>query len=131
MAANLTPYILSEDERAQAGFYAQALGGEIVSVKLLGEMAGAPEHLKDKVMHMVLRVAGENLLFLSDFADREGGGRRIALALTYADEHEAREAFGKLEEGGTVKEPFILQPWGAFYGEIVDNFGITWQIVKM
>jgi PhnB protein len=110
--------------------YSQALGGEIQSVMTYGQTPGTPEAMKDKVMHMVMTVAGGNMLFLSDAFEPGGGSRGIALALSFESEAEAREAFANLGEGGSVKYPFELQPWGAYYGEIVDKFGITWQIVK-
>lgn len=130
MAAKLVPYLMSEDARTQAEFYKNALGGEIHFVKTLGEVPGTPDEAKDKVMHLVLSVAGENTLFLSDSFQPAEGSRKISLSLGYDDEAEARNAFTKLGEAGTVQYPFEKQPWGAYYGEIVDRYGITWQIVK-
>ncbi|MCQ6561721.1 VOC family protein [Paenibacillus mendelii] len=130
MGAQLTTYLMSENARAQAEFYKQALGGEIGFVKTFGETPGTPEAVKDKVMHMVLTVAGANTLFLSDSFGPVSGNRSISLSLSYNSESEAREAFANLGEGGEVKYPFELQPWGAYYGEIMDKFGVTWQIVK-
>jgi PhnB protein len=130
MAAQLNAYIHSEDAREQAAFYEQALGGEIRSVMTFGQVPGTPETTKDKVMHMVLAVAGENLLFLSDSFGQASRGRAISLALSYGSEDEARNAFGNLAKGGTVKFPFELQQWGAYYGEVEDQFGVAWQIVK-
>ena len=138
MTAQLNAYIHSEDAKAQAAFYAQALVGEIVSTMTYGQIPGTPEAMKDRVMHMTLRVAGGNFLFLSDSVGLGGPGasgaprslRFIALALSYGDEAEARQAFENLAEGGEVKYPFEMQPWGACYGEIEDKFGVNWQIVK-
>ncbi|WP_276356835.1 VOC family protein [Cohnella caldifontis] len=130
MQAQLNAYIQSEDAKAQAGFYAQALSGEIVSVMTLGQMPGTPEEQKDKVMHMVLTVAGGNVLFLADTFGPAGGGRTVSLSLNFGDLDQARQAFANLSEGGTVKFPFEQQPWGAHYGEIEDKFGISWMIVK-
>jgi PhnB protein len=130
MKAQLTPYLMSEDARKQAETYKQALGGEIQSVMTFGQAPGTPEAIKDKVMHMALTVAGGNTLFLSDSFEQDGGSRGIALALAFESEAEARQAFTNLSEVGSVKYPFDLQPWGAYYGEIVDKFGIRWQIVK-
>lgn len=130
MGAQLTPYVMSEDARTQAEFYKQALGGEIQSVMTFGQTPGTPEAVKDKVMHMVLSVAGANTLFLSDSFGPVAGGRSINLSLSYDSEPEARTAFANLGEGGAIKYPFDLQPWGAYYGEILDKFGVTWQIVK-
>lgn len=52
-------------------------------------------------------------------------GRAISLALSFTREDEARGAFGKLADGEAVKFPFELQPWGAYYGEIEDKFGVS------
>jgi PhnB protein len=130
MKAQLTPYVISEDARTQAEAYRKALDGKVQSVMTYGQTPGTPEAIKDKVMHLAMTVAGENMLFLSDSFGAADGSRGIALALSFEIESEAREAFGNLSEDGTVKYPFELQPWGAYYGEVVDKFGITWQIVK-
>ncbi|GGD96318.1 VOC family protein [Paenibacillus nasutitermitis] len=131
MKAQLTPYLLSEDARTQAETYKQALGGEIHSVMTHGQIPGTPEAIKDKVMHMVMTVAGENTLFLSDAFEQAGGRRNsIALTLAFESETEARQIFANLVEIGEVKYPFDPQPWGGYYGEVADKFGITWQIVK-
>lgn len=131
MKAQLNAYIQSKDARAQAEFYQEALGGQILSVMTLGQMPGTPAEMQDKVMHLALEVAGGNVLFLADaFVEVASGGRTVALALTFGDEEEAREAFGNLSDGGTVKFPFEPQPWGAHYGEVQDKYGIHWQIVK-
>nr|WP_325168587.1 hypothetical protein [Paenibacillus sp. S28] len=47
MAKHMT-YIFSEDARAQAEFYVQALGGEIVSVQTHGELPHATEEYKER-----------------------------------------------------------------------------------
>lgn len=130
MTAQLNAYIHSEDAKAQAAFYTQALGGEILSVMTYGQIPGTPEASKDKVMHMVLSAAGGNILFLSDSFEPVRRERSISLALTYKNEADARQSFEKLARDGAVKFPFELQPWGAYYGEIEDKFGVNWQIVK-
>ncbi|MDO3678994.1 VOC family protein [Paenibacillus ehimensis] len=130
MKANLTPFISSQDARSQAEFYSHALGGEIQSTITFGEIPGTPEENKDKVMYMAMTVAGGNDLFLSDSFGPVSTGGGIAFALSFDDEAEAREAYANLGKGGTDKYPFVMQPWGAYYGEVVDKFGITWQIVK-
>ncbi|MFD0590147.1 VOC family protein [Paenibacillus sp. GCM10027627] len=131
MGAQLNVYIKSEDARKQAAFYTEALGGETVMLRTHGEAYEAPELIQNKVMHMVLSVAGGNTLFLSDAFEPATGVSSLHLALTFGNEDEAKEAFQNLAEGGAVRYPFALQPWGAYYGEVMDAFGVTWQIVKM
>ncbi|KQL52738.1 glyoxalase [Heyndrickxia shackletonii] len=130
MGAQLNAYLMSEDARNQANFYVESLGGEIQSLRTFSEAPGTPEAMKDKVMHLALTVAGSNMLMISDSFVPVSGSRSISLALTYDNESEAREAYTKLSEGGEAKYPFALQPWGAYYGEVVDKFGVTWMITK-
>jgi len=130
MNAKLTPYIVSKDARAQAEFYIQALGGEVQSVMTHGQLPGATEEIKDKVMHMVLSVAGGNELFLSDAFSSVGTEGSISFGLTFGDIDAASQVYANLAEGGTQNYPLEMQPWGAHYGEVVDKFGIKWMITQ-
>ncbi|MGN7402496.1 VOC family protein [Cytobacillus praedii] len=130
MGAQLNAYLMSEDARSQADFYVESLGGEILSLKTFAEAPGTPEMMKDKVMHLSLIVAGRNMLMISDSFEPISSSRSISLALTYDNESEAREAYTKLGDGGENKYPFALQAWGAYYGEVIDKFGVTWMITK-
>jgi PhnB protein len=124
--AKLTPYIISEDSRAQAAFYISSLGGEVVSVMTHGQMGDASEANKDKVMHLCVAVAGINL-FMSDF-DGHTHGNSISLNLEFASEGEGRDAYTKLSNGGKVQFPFGPAPWGGFFGQFVDKFSVPWMI---
>lgn len=130
MGAQLNSYLISEDARNHADFYVESLGGEILSLKTFGEVPGTPEEMKEKVMHLSLMVAGNNMLMISDSFEPVDSSRTISLSLTYDNESDAREAYAKLGEGGENKYPFALQPWGAYYGEVIDKFGVTWMITK-
>lgn len=131
MGAQMNAYLMSVDARSQANYYIEALGGEIQFVSTYGDAPGAPEAMKDKVMHLAISVAGTNSLMLSDVFEPVSYNRSVGLSLTYNDEAEARAAYAKLSEGGESKYPFALQPWGAYYGEVIDQFGVTWMITKM
>lgn len=130
MKANLTPYIVSKNAREQAEFYIQALGGEIQSVMTHGQLPGAAEEIKDKVMHMALSVAGGNVLFLSDAFIPAGTEGSIAFGLSFSDVDTARQAYANLAEDGTQVYPLEHQPWGAYYGELVDKYGVKWMIAQ-
>ncbi len=126
--AKLTPYIISEDARAQAAFYTQALGGEIQSVMTHGQLPNAQEAIKDKVMHLSL-VAGGIQFFMTDcIMEPIDRGNGMNLSLEFATEAEAREAFDKLAEGGKVKYPLEPAFWGALFGQLEDKFGVLWMI---
>ncbi|MNI32698.1 hypothetical protein D3C73_866190 [compost metagenome] len=124
----MKPYLLSEDARSQAEFYTQSLGGKILSVTTHGQAMGAQHEFKDKVMHLCLVVAGENYIFMADAMEPFTQSSGISLSIAYKTEAEASEAFEKLAEGGNVKFPFELQPFGIFYGEFTDKYGVSWMI---
>jgi len=124
----LKPYILSEDARAQAEFYTKSLGGQIVSVLTHEQAMGAQNEFKDKVMHMCFSVAGENYIFMADAIEPVTQGTGIALSVEYPTKSEAGEAFAKISAGGNVKAPFEMQPFGIFYGEVTDKYGVIWMI---
>lgn len=129
MQAQMVPFIISEDARGQANFYIQALGGEIDLLTTFKDMPGIPEAHQDKVMHMSLTLAGGNKLILTDAFQETGKSTSMGMAITFDHEEDARAAYGHLSAGGTEKYPFALQPWGAYYGEVVDRYGMTWQMV--
>ncbi|MTV49193.1 VOC family protein [Heliobacillus mobilis] len=129
--AKLYPYIYSDDAKYQAEFYAKALDGEIIMLKTFAELPqqnAKMELIKDKVMHLRLKVAGQ-IFFMSDSVNepvRRGNG--LDLTLEFEREEEARKAFEGLADGGTVLMPFAKQFWGSMSGMVVDPFGIRWQI---
>lgn len=128
--AKLYPYIFSDDARKQAEFYVKALGGEIVSQQTFGEMPGAAEEDKDRVMHLVLQAAGLTFYMADNGANPVIHGNGLQLTLEYPQEEEARKAFEALaSEGGRVVMPFQKMFWGTMFGMVEDPFGMKWQVV--
>lgn len=126
--AKLLPFIRSEDARAQAAFYTQALGGEILSVVTGDQVPNADPTMKNAVVHLSL-VAGGIPFYMSE-CGREPlkRGNEITLSLEFATEAEARAAFDKLAQGGEVQQPLEPAFWGALFGELTDKWGIHWTI---
>jgi PhnB protein len=126
--AKLTPYIFSENARAQAEFYTEALGGEIVSIMTFADAPNTDEQLKDKVMHMSF-IAGGILFYMSDSPFQKfHRGNGMHLSLEYGDEAEAYERFDKLAAGGKVLDALKPQFWGSLFGLIEDKYGVLWQV---
>ncbi|QMV42411.1 VOC family protein [Cohnella cholangitidis] len=126
--AKHTTYLMSEDARAQAEFYVHALGGEVLSVMTHGQLPEAKEELKDKVVNLSMIAGGINFLMSDSVFEPIIRGNAINLCLEFATESEAREAFGKLAEGGYVKHPLEPAFWGALFGHIQDKYGVMWMI---
>ncbi|MNI30512.1 hypothetical protein D3C73_843610 [compost metagenome] len=129
--ANFTAYLMSEDARAQAGFYIQALGGKMNSITTHGDLPDAREDLKDKVINLSFNAAGVHFMMSDSIFEPVSYGNSVNLNLEFADEAEAREAFDRLAEGGVVKEAIAPAFWGALYGHVQDKFGILWMITTV
>ncbi|UII56155.1 VOC family protein [Cytobacillus spongiae] len=124
----LYPYIFSENAREQAEFYAEVLNGEILSIQTFENAPQASEDIKDKVMHLVLKV-GEQTFFMADqVMESLERGNGMDLVLEFKSEEEARRVFEGLSKDGEVQMPFDKMFWGKMFGRTKDRFGVAWQI---
>jgi PhnB protein len=128
--ATLTPYLQSENAKAQAAFYIEALGGEIVSMQTHGEVPGAKEEWREKVLHMHIAVAGVSIFLSDSVMEPLQPGNNVYLSLSFPSEAETRAAYEKLTAGGVVKYELHRAFWGAWFGEFVDKFGVRWMITS-
>lgn len=126
--AKLTPYFYSEDAKVQAGFYVQALGGEIINQMTYGQAPGTDESMKDKIIHMVFKAAGVTFYIADTMHEPPGRSTSFDLNLEFKTDEEALQAFANLSEGGRVIMPLEKQFWGTLFGRLEDRFGIKWQI---
>ncbi|MFB5192618.1 VOC family protein [Alicyclobacillus fastidiosus] len=126
--AKLTPYFYSEDARAQAQFYVQALGGEIHSQMTYGQAPGTDEALKDKIIHMAFSAAGVNFYIADTMHQTPASNSGFDLSLEFKTDEEAQQAFSNLSEGGQVIMPLEKQFWGSLFGRLEDKYGIKWQV---
>ncbi|WP_379152677.1 VOC family protein [Paenibacillus sp. sgz5001063] len=129
--ANFTAYLMSEDAKAQAEFYIQALGGKMNSITRHGDLPNASEDLKDKVINLSFMAAGVHFMMSDSVLEPVSYGNTVNLNLEFAEEAEARQAFDNLAEGGVVKEALNPAFWGALFGHVQDKFGILWMITTV
>lgn len=116
-------------------FYKKAVGA---NVGTLMRFSDSPEPLppdmvppgsENKVMHSDFSV-GETQLLASDggcMGEADFGG--ISLALEAADVAGAERLFKALGEGGKVKMPMTKTFFSPAFGEVVDQFGVTWLVM--
>jgi len=135
--ARLNPYLSFKDSAREAlEFYRSVLGGEldIMTFGAMPEDPGMPldPANKDLVMHGQLETPGGLVLMASDsgtmmpyVAPTSG----VTVALTGGpDDHEyVAAAHAKLSEGGSDVLPFDQAPWGDYYGQVTDRYGISWM----
>ncbi|MBD3919646.1 VOC family protein [Paenibacillus sp. PR3] len=126
--AKLTPCFYSEDARTQAGFYVQALGGQINDQMTYGQAPGTDEALKDRIIHMSFTAAGVNFFIADSMHEPPGRSSGYDLNLEFKTDEEAQRAFANLSEGGRVIMALEKQFWGTLFGRLEHRFGIKWQI---
>lgn len=118
-------------------FYAQALGAQtrmLMRVKDSPEPPGgecAPEGgvPGDKILHAELSI-GDTVVMASDgMCAGSPVFQGISLALSVANEAEARSRFDALADGGTVVAPLTKTFFSPAFGMVNDRFGVSWLVV--
>jgi PhnB protein len=83
-------------------------------------------------MHIALPVGQGDLLMASDALASLGQslvpGNNVYLSLHPTSREEADRIFNALAAGGAVDMPIADQPWGDYYGSLIDRFGIRWMV---
>lgn len=87
---------------------------------------------KDLVMHVELPILGGHVLMGTDAPESMGFqvvlGNNVYINLEPDDRTESIRLFNALSDGGKVEMPLQEMFWGAFFGSLVDRFGIHWMI---
>ena len=98
-----------------------------------GEMPDMPntftDDLKNLVAHAKLRVGESELMF----SDAPSGstipkGKQVTICLSTNDVEKSRRFFEALRQNGQVNMPFGEEPFSPGFGDITDQFGVTFQI---
>lgn len=126
---NVIPYINFQGRAREAlEFYQQALGGTVLfkTTDDQGTREAAPG---DVISHASLKTDGVTIMG----TDGVQGyplqmGENVAIALSGKDYAQLSSAFGKLAEGGTIKQALQVETWGDTFGFLVDKFGVNWMI---
>jgi PhnB protein len=138
--ASVSVYLYFVDQTEAAfSFYKHAFGTEYVTEPVrFGVMSGGegapemPDEIKNLVAHVQLPILGGHVLMGSDsppqFGNSMAVGNNVQICLKPDSRDEADSLFATLSAGGTVDREMEDQPWGDYYGELADKFGIKWII---
>lgn len=134
--ATLNPYLnFAGNTEAAFDFYKSVFGGEFMNMqrfKETPEAARVPANEKDKIMHIALPVGKGNALLATDALESMGHkltiGNNIQLSLEAESKEEAEKLFKGLSEGGKITVPLSDAFWGAYFGMLVDKFGVQWMV---
>ena len=132
MSGYLTTYLIFDGDARQAmEHYQSALGGRL-DVMTFGDMgATGPVPPPDGVMHALLVTDDGFRLMASDGPPgeeiRRGNDFGVALSGDPQDEALLRGWWDAFSAGGTVDVPLETQRWGAYFGQVTDQVGVTWM----
>jgi PhnB protein len=120
-------------------FYKTVFGTDFEGpIARMGEAPPAPgmpalsDAEKNLVMHIALPITGGHLLMATDAVESMGQklvvGNNVSLNLEPDTRAEADRLFAALSEGGKVTMPLQDMFWGAYFGALVDRFGVNWMV---
>jgi len=116
-------------------FYKSVLGGEFAMLQRFGETPDAdkmPDEIKNKIMHVALPLESESVLMASDIMEGMGEpfkvGTNFSISLSTKNKEEADRLFAGLSAGGKVEMSMQDTFWGAYFGMLIDQFGVQWMV---
>lgn len=133
------PYLTFNGNAEEAlNFYATVLKADILDISKFKDMPPHPDNpvLSDEVQNMLmnatLQLTNGSYLMFSD-NPFEGGqgykqGNNVSVTLVYETAEETREVFDQLKVNGKIVMPLEETFWSPLYGNVIDQFGIEWQI---
>ena len=129
----LTPYLFFDGNCREAmDFYKDCFGGKLevstFSEAPPGAFPGDAEKIKDKIMHSSL-CEGDFVLMASDSGmGAPKAGDNVSLSIQCESPSQADDLFKALGEGGKVLMPMADTFWDAYFGVLIDRFGIHWML---
>ncbi|MDQ2658486.1 MAG: VOC family protein [Bacteroidota bacterium] len=116
-------------------FYKSVFGGQFTTFQRFSDIPGGEKMSDDdqrKIMNICLPLGDGSVLMATDALESMGQdlilGNNFHLAIQTASEKEADALFEKLSAGGQVKLAMNKAFWNAYFGMLVDKFGIQWMI---
>lgn len=86
---------------------------------------------KKLVMHIALPILGGHVIMGTDAVESMGHtvtvGNNISINLEPDTRVETERLFQALSAGATVRVPLMDMFWGAYFGSLVDRYGVQWM----
>jgi PhnB protein len=131
--ALLNPYInFSGNAREAMEFYQSVFGGKL-DVSTFGDfqMPGISEDDVNLIMHSQLATTAGFTIMGSDLPASMGevpDVSNITVSISGDEADEIRGYWDGLAEGGQVAMPLEQAPWGDYFGQLSDKFGVSWMV---
>jgi PhnB protein len=114
-------------------FYTRALGATVETSMRYREAPDSPppgmlpQGYDDKIMHASFRV-GDQVVMASDGCGDTPAFAGFSLSISFSSQDEARRAFERLSDGGSVTMPLGETFWSPLFGMLTDRFGLGWMV---
>jgi len=131
MQSRLNPYLSFGDNAREAmEFYRSVFGGTL-EMNTFAEFGASEDPSEgDRIMHSMLEAENGITFMAADTPDgmEHRPGTTMSMSLSGDDDAELSGYFEKLADGGTIREPLTVAPWGDKFGMLTDRFGIDWMV---
>ncbi len=132
----INPYIYFDGNCEEAfNFYESVFRKKISSINKYKDVPKPARNIfqesDEKIMHVTLPLSKETMLNGSDnsLAYEERVKYKTFTLIIHTDsKEEVDRLFGELSQNGQIIVPVGLTFWGAYYGQCIDEFGISWKI---
>ena len=128
------PYLMFDGRCEEAlEFYRQALGARVEALLRFKDSpdpqmcAAAPA---EKVMHSCFRIGDTAVMASDGQCQGKASFQGFSLAITAADDADAKRRFDALADGGQVQMPLGKTFFASSFGMVADRFGVSWMIVS-
>ena len=113
-------------------FYKKAVGAEVKDLLRWKDSPDAamqpPPGYEEKVMNASFRIGDSELMADDGMGAKQVEFKGMTLALSVADDAEAKRVFTALGEGGSVQMPLAKTFWTSSFGMLTDKFGVPWMV---
>ena len=115
-------------------FYKSIFGGEFLTIMRFKDVPAEyqmAESEAEKIMHVAIPVGQGTILMGSDTPAAMGPtttGNNFSIVISAESEEEATKLFNGLSAGGQVTMPLEKAFWDAYFGMLIDKFGVQWMV---
>jgi PhnB protein len=110
-------------------FYTKIFDGQVqYTMRYKEAPMDCPPDWKEKVIHTNFMIRGVQLMASDGFpGNMPVTGNNVQLCLNFEKDEKIDDLFKKIAEGGKITMPLNKTFWGAYFGQLVDKFGVSWM----
>ncbi|MXQ52947.1 VOC family protein [Shimazuella alba] len=138
MILRIHPYIVTDGRGKEAvEFYQKAVDAQVLQVQTFGDVPAnpdfpTPDEMKNRVINAHLKVGDTDLMISDTFTGQPLLiGDQVTISIATNNVEKTREVFNKLKVEGQVICELEATFWSSLYGQVKDQFGVTWQITTL